>query len=223
MTPTGVDVHMRLNKEMTSMLVEADASNDGTMIVKLDKALYGCVEDSNLWYNNLKVKLTANGFKSIPYDSCVFNKMCKRGAQTTVVVHVDDLMVTSVSESDLNDFCAYLEAAYPETKETRGDVVDYIGMTFNFTKAGVIVTMDNCVNDILVGSGMTKSASSRATKFLFNVRNVKKLSLQDAQFFHTYVAKLLYLAKRTRPECLATAVAFLATRVTCLTRTTWRN
>jgi Reverse transcriptase (RNA-dependent DNA polymerase) len=220
MMPTGVDVHMRLNKVMTSMLVEVDASNrefverDGTMIVKLDKALYGCVEASNLWYNNLKDKLTAHGFKSNPYDSCVFNKTCKSGAQTTAVVHVDDLMVTSVSESDLNDFCAYLKDMYPETKETRGDVVDYIGMTFDFTKEGeVSVTMDNCVNDILVGSGVTKRASSPATKNLFDVRNAKKLSPQDAQFFHTYVAKLLYLAKRTKPECLA-AVAFLATRVT---------
>jgi hypothetical protein len=73
------------------------------------------------------------------------------------VVHVDDLMVTSVSESDLNDLCAYLKAVYPERKETRGDVVDYIGMTFDFTKEGeVSVTMDNCVNDILVGYGVTK-------------------------------------------------------------------
>jgi hypothetical protein len=87
-------------------------------------------------------------------------------------------------------------------------------MTFDFTKEGeVSVTMDNCVNDILVGSGVTKRASSPATKNLFDVRNAKKLSPQDAQFFHTYVAKLLYLAKRTKPECLA-AVAFLATRVT---------
>jgi hypothetical protein len=201
MTPTGVDVHMRLNKVMTSMLVEIHASNrkiverDGTMIVKLDKGLYGCVEASNLWYNNLKDKLTASEFKSNPCDSYGFNKMCKSSAQTTVVVHVDDLMVTSASESDLNDFCAYLIAVYPETKETRGDVVDCIGMTFDFTKAEVSVTVDNCVDDKLVGSGVTKRASSPATKFHFNAPNVKKLSLQDAQFFPTYVAKLLYLAK----------------------------
>ena len=33
-----------------------------------------------------------------------------------------------------------------------------------------------------------------------------------AKWFHTHVAKILYLAKRVRPECL-TAVAFLSTRV----------
>ena len=155
MAPTGIDVHMRLNKAMTQMLAEIDGSNqefvdrDGSMIVRLEKALYGCVEASNLWYNDLRDKLTANGFESNPYDSCIFNKIGKSGAQTTIVVHVDDLLVTSLSEDDLSDLCTYLKTVYPET---RGTVIDYIGMTFDFTKAGgVRVTMDNCVNDILTG------------------------------------------------------------------------
>jgi hypothetical protein len=40
-----------------------------------------------------------------------------------------------------------------------------------------------------------------------------RLSEEDADWLHRQVAKLLYLAKRTKPECL-TAVAYLATRVT---------
>jgi hypothetical protein len=35
----------------------------------------------------------------------------------------------------------------------------------------------------------------------------------EAKWFHTHVAKILYLAKRMKPECLR-AVAFLSTRVT---------
>ena len=220
MAPTGVDVHMRLNKVMTQMLVEIDESNrefvdhDGTMVVQLDKALYGCVEASNLWYNDLSGKLISNGFMNNPYDNCVFNKVEQDGAQTTVAVHVDDLFVTSAKESNLKAFCSYLKSVYPETKENRGDVIDYIGMTFDFTKDGeVSVTMDNCINDILSSSGVAKITSSPATKALFDVRDEKKLSQQDAQFFHTHVAKTLYLAKRVKPECLA-AVAFLSTRVT---------
>lgn len=96
------------------------------MVVRLDKALYGCVEASNLWYNDLRDKLTANGFKSNPYDSCVFYKIGKIDIQTTTVVHVHDLFVISVSGDDISDLCTYLKSVYPETKETRGDVVDYI-------------------------------------------------------------------------------------------------
>lgn len=81
MAPTGINVHMRLNRVMTEMLVDIDASNiefvhrDGTMVVQLDKALYGCVEASNLWYNDLREKLISNGFEMNPYDNCVFNKI----------------------------------------------------------------------------------------------------------------------------------------------------
>jgi len=39
-----------------------------------------------------------------------------------------------------------------------------------------------------------------------------KLSEKDAQFFHHYVAKLLFLCKRARPD-IQTAIAFLSSRV----------
>ena len=83
MAPTGVEIHMRLNRVMTSMLITLDPSYkryqepNGTVVVKLDKALYGCVEASLLWYNDLMSKLTADGFIENPYDRCVFNKIGK--------------------------------------------------------------------------------------------------------------------------------------------------
>jgi hypothetical protein len=52
-----------------------------------------------------------------------------------------------------------------------------------------------------------------ATDDLFTVReDANKLSKQDAEAFHSTTAKLLYLAKRTRPDIL-TAVIFFTTRV----------
>ena len=39
-----------------------------------------------------------------------------------------------------------------------------------------------------------------------------KASKEEAEWFHSYVAKMLWLSKRVRPECL-TAVSFLSTRV----------
>ena len=44
------------------------------------------------------------------------------------------------------------------------------------------------------------------------MRESPPLSIRDAKYFHTFVAKLLYLSKRTRPDIL-TLVAFLTTRV----------
>ena len=49
---------MHLDRIMTVMLVEFVVAR-GTMVVHLDKALYGCVEAAALWYHE---KLLANGF-----------------------------------------------------------------------------------------------------------------------------------------------------------------
>ena len=51
-----------------------------------------------------------------------------------------------------------------------------------------------------------------ASSTLFDTRDAPLLSPDEAKYFHRFVAKLLYLAKRVRPECL-TAVSFLATRI----------
>jgi hypothetical protein len=47
---------------------------------------------------------------------------------------------------------------------------------------------------------------------LTQVSDALKASHEEMQFFHTFVAKLLCIAKRVRLECLV-AIAFLTTRV----------
>ena len=146
MEPTGVVVHMRLDRVMTAMLVQIDPSymefveKDGTMVMALDKALYGCVEASALWYHDLRSRLISNGFEENPYDVCVFNKYGGDGEQITVLIHVDDLMVTSISTASIADFGVYLQSVYPEIKTMSGLVIDYIGMSFDFTIAGQVVS-----------------------------------------------------------------------------------
>ena len=74
-------VYMRLNKFEAKVLVEIDKSYDkylrknGTMIVKLNRALYGCVQSARLWYNKLSKDLESLGFKPNAHDMCVFNRV----------------------------------------------------------------------------------------------------------------------------------------------------
>jgi hypothetical protein len=83
-------------------------------------------------------------------------------------------------------------------------------MSFDFTKRGEVkVTMGNCVNDILGGCENFKEMCDQQ---LFDVRSTTKATVEESVWFHSMTAKVLYLAKRVRPECL-TAVAFLSTRV----------
>jgi Reverse transcriptase (RNA-dependent DNA polymerase) len=203
MAPTGVKVHMRLNRVMTSMLIKLDPSYqqycepDNTVMVKLDRALYGCVESSLLWYNDLKSKLGDNSFVKNPYDRCVFIKIGRSGNQISIVLHVDDLMVTSQSQDDLDTFGLYLKSVYPETRTTSASRLDYIGMTFYFSTAGEVrVTMDKCVDDILSRCGVTTTKMTPGASVLVEVRDAPKATAAEVKWFHTYVAKMLYLTKR---------------------------
>jgi Reverse transcriptase (RNA-dependent DNA polymerase) len=85
---------------------------DDTVVVRLDKALYGCVKASLLWYKDLQSKLTANGFTDKPYDRCVFNKIRKCGKQISIVLYVNDLMVTL----EFDAFGLYLKSVFPEMR-----------------------------------------------------------------------------------------------------------
>jgi hypothetical protein len=222
LAPTGVVVHMRLDKVLTAMLVQLDTSyerfveKDGCCYVQLDQALYGVVEAAGLWYRDLKSKLEEDGFKANPYDMCVFNKDGRDGKQVTVVMHVDDLFITCETASTLDEVHRLLKKSYPETRMSTGDVLDYVGMTFDFREDGQVrITMEGCINDILDSCGEKNPKVTPATSTLFDVREVERASVEEAKYFHSHVMKLLYLAKRVRPEIL-TAVSFLTTRVqTC--------
>jgi hypothetical protein len=82
----------------------------------------------------------------LPYDVCCLNKVGASGHQLTVTLHVDDLKITSVSQSDIDAFVEHLRAVYKEVKVNTGKVINYVGMTFDYREDGQVrITMENCV------------------------------------------------------------------------------
>ena len=156
--------------------------------------------------HNISTKLVTNGFEPNPYDPCVFNKINRDGLQITVALYVDDLLVTCEDERELDAFAAFLRASYSgDITEHRGDIAEYLAMTFDFrTRGEVRVTMKKLIDDIIAGCGVTAERSTPATDELFNVReDAVQLDQIQKDYFRTYVAKLLYVAKRVRPELIA--------------------
>ena len=221
MTLTGVLVHVQLDKVMTGFLVEIDPSyepyvrEDGTCIAQLDKALYGTIEAAKLWYDNISTQLLADGFVQNPYDHCVFNKVNANGIQITVVLYVDDMMVSCEDGTELDTFAAMLRTHYgqDEITEHRGTILDFLGMTFDFTMNGKVkVTMKRLVDEIIAGCGVILERKTPAADHLFDVNeSAAKLKESERDYFRSYTAKLLYIGKRVKPEMM-TAISFLSTR-----------
>jgi hypothetical protein len=161
----------------------------------LDKALYGCVEAAALWHANLCATMKSDGFVPHSYDSCVFNKHGLHGAQVTVVMHVEDLFIASKSDDNHTNFKSCMRNKYKEIKISKGKVLDYIGMTFDFIVPGqVSITMDNFERSILSEGGVWPLRSTPVASALFETRDAPTATKEKVHFFSTFVAKLLQVA-----------------------------
>jgi hypothetical protein len=225
MPTDGPPVLMRLDKFLTSVLLELDPSyqqyvrKDGTCIVQLTKALYGTIQAAKAWYNKISQDLIGLGFTINPADICCFNRVDSEGKQTTIIIHVDDLFITGPSESSLDSTIAEIDNLYTDAEQSitiqRGKIIEYVGMVFNFETAGKVrVSMDKYIIDLLSDlDHIPGAAETPAKSDLFQVRSdAQPLEDDRREQFHSTMAKIMYLAKRVRPDLLV-AVAFLVRRV----------
>ena len=89
--PISARILCQIDSEYSKYLLQ-----DKSMVVKLNKALYGCVKSARLWYEHLKSVMLRIGYQINPLDQCVFNKFDpSSNVVSTVCFHVDDGLATS--------------------------------------------------------------------------------------------------------------------------------
>jgi hypothetical protein len=188
--------------------------NNGTIVCKLLKGLYGCIESGRLWFNLITSVLVKDGFTANPVEPCIFNKT-SNGFQCTVVLYVDDLMITSKDPPTINALLQLLGKQFGDKPTvTEGSVHSYLGMSFDFSTTGIVsITMEGYVKELVSSTGVQGTAATPAASYLFTVRDtVQRLNKQQTELFHSTVMRILYLAKRVRGDILL-ATSFLSTRV----------
>lgn len=194
---------------------------NGKMLFRVNKALYGLIQSAKLWYEKLRGVLNDMCFLQNPVDECVFNRV-KDGVQTTMVIHVDDILATCVNRDHLVDLGEELKSHFGEVTVCVGDNLSYLGMHIVRAPDGAIsVDMDHFINELLEyappESELGKSSPAQAKLFDEQGANDRQLVSDGAKaVFHTTTAKLLYLSKRLRFD-LSVAVAYLTSKVTCAT------
>jgi hypothetical protein len=215
----GEDVFVILDPVNSKILSSIDASvkqymdERGRVVAKLKKALYGCITAAKLWFDKLSEILRKKGFINNPCDPCVMNKEIS-GKQISIGFHVDDLLVTCVDNDIIDDVVYYLKSEFREVKEKSGAIIGYLGMRLNISEEGIKVDMNAYTDKILTEYPEEKCAPTPASDDLFEITGDKELTEESKSRFHSCVAKLLYLAKRVRPDILL-AISHLASRVNC--------
>ena len=222
-------IHIKLEGELADLLIRLDPTYEqfvtiehGKRVIyaKLNKALYGTMQAALLFWKKFKAFLTDLGYEENPYDSCVVNKIIN-GKQCTVCWYVDDVKISHVDESVVEDLVSKMQEEYGKEAPltvNRGKIQEYLGMKIDFSNENKVVfsmrdytknLLEECPDELLMGGVAASSAASH----IFNVNpKAPKLNEEKAEIFHHLVAKLLYLSKRTRPD-IQLPVAFLTTRV----------
>jgi Reverse transcriptase (RNA-dependent DNA polymerase) len=190
---------------------------NGTIYCILNKALYGTRTAAKAWYNLVVSTLKGNGFHQNAYDPCVFNKIVD-AQQISIAFHVDDFLLTSTNSEALDEVEALFTKAFNKITKSKGKVINYLGMTFDFSNEGKVhVNQLGYIIGILDESRTTRTAHDPALEDLRVVNpQSPKLSESKREEFHSMVAKLLFLSHRTRIDILL-PVQFLSTRVTIAT------
>ena len=220
---------MRINREVSQIMTELYPDflpficSDGTLVVELDRALYGCLESALLWYQELSGFLSKIGFSPNPYDPCVMNRETKSG-RATLAIYVDDILLTCSNPALATTIIQELEDEYKQLKVTRGLSHNYLGMVLDFTQKGAVrISQCGMVEEIVTAPGVATLTAALghpdtdpktpATENLFRSSATSPLLDQPlAKIIHSLTARILFVANRARPDML-TFVSFMTKKV----------
>ena len=202
--PDGKQTFIKIDKQLAKLFVEVEpslkkfAASDGTMILRLDKALYGCIQSSALWQNKLTETLIAMGYRISSYDACV---AISPSGNVIVCFHVDDLLVVSKDAVASRKFKAKFEKFFTITSK-EGSELDYLGIHIRRTGRGIELSQKAMVAKLIADTKGTANSPAAMIEEEPNAAEEELLPDHEAAEYRSATALALYLSKRTRPDIL---------------------
>ena len=220
---------MKLRGRLVDIILEIDYNKHSPFVhetqkgkiiyMRVKKALYGMLLASIPYYQKFRSDVESIGHEVNPCDICVANKYIDKKQHTTCW-HVDDIKSSHVDPKVNDKFAEWCEKKYGSlelghVKVTRGKSHDYLGMTLDCSipsklQVDMRYYVDNMINEYPEKINKTKAPWNEN---LFKVNeNNPPLSKSEAETFHSFTMKGMFLGKRGRPDT-DIAYSFLSTRV----------
>ncbi|KAJ3698018.1 hypothetical protein LUZ61_001723 [Rhynchospora tenuis] len=175
-------------------------------VCRLKKSLYGLRQAPRMWFSKLAAALEGYGFAQsrADYSLFVYNKgdVC-----LTVLVYVDDLVVTGNNNEAINKFKEYLCINFH--MKDLGQLKYFLGIEIAKGPIGLFLSQRKYTLDIIAECGLL--GAKPAMTPLEQNHNLAKATgdlMKDAEKYRRLVGRLIYLTV-TRPE-LCYAVHTLA-------------
>ena len=223
-------VYMELRRDIATYLVQefpklysGKQRSNGSIIVKLSKALYGLREAGKLWNENLASLLIEEGYTRSTLDQGIFY-INNDEQKTTINTHVDDLLVTSTSQAKIDMLRKRMSSQYGEMKRQTATIdrptMSYVGSELVIEERQIKVTQtrytEQCLrkfdlwdkpSDIAPAPYVTGTSKAIDTMFMD-----KSDSPVSKSTYLSYLMTLMYLATHTRPDILL-PLSVLATKI----------
>ena len=159
----GKPVYIIADRYVTRLIVESmpEYQNfvrpNGTMILKVKKAMYGLVESAWLWYKEFEKHLLELGYNVSSCDRGLFYKKVFRQGRCVgsniASVHVDDIISAASPNEEgkklETEFWSSMEKRWPGIKLQRGP--SYKHLSWNIKQDKVTGVIRKCQKDYLVG------------------------------------------------------------------------
>jgi hypothetical protein len=212
------EIYMVINKQNTDILLEAKPElkefvrDNGTIITKIQKALYGLKESGKLFRDKIVNLFDEFGLKELESNKCIFRKILPDGKTFYICVYVDDVIIATDDDNERLAFLEHCKKSFPEITMNSEDAFSFLGMAIQFDYKKRLIRYDNSLYiQELADNHDVKAESNMPYKSNFMKNSDQDKTMDDVRKYKSLVMALFYVAKRTRPDILF-PVSYLATR-----------
>jgi len=170
----------------------------GEKVCKLLKALYGLKQAPRQWFTKLTSSLKAYGFQQSRADYTLFTKLCATGDFLTVLIYVDDMILTASSTNALAELKTYLQSQFH--MKDLGSLTYFLGLEVTSSSKGFFLCQKKYTQDLLQEMHMLHSKPlSLPMGSHVKLTKYEGRKLHSPDTYRRLVGKLIYLTI-TRPD-----------------------
>ena len=148
-------LHGELEEEIYMSIPPGFNESDGNKICRLKKAPYGLKQSPHAWFGRFAKVMIANGYKQSQRDHTLFIKHSISKGVTTLIVYVDDIIVTENDEKEKYTLKQCLAKEF-EIKDL-GKLKYLFGIEVTRSKQGIFISQQKYVIDLLRETSMIAS------------------------------------------------------------------
>lgn len=206
------ETYMWLDEPTTKATISIDKSyekfinnNNGKILVKLNKALYGLHQSALCWYNELTSTLISIGYNISLYDAGIAIIKSNEGKLIGfTAIHVDDILAGGDMVT-INKLLNGLESKYNKIEVQKGNTLQYLGMKLERNRENNIKSIfisqpgytDEIIRTMIPPVEKVYETPYTSDILMIHSENNQqnKLNDKDKKFFRSQLMKLLFLTR----------------------------